>query len=1583
MPPLTRPIVELLGQHRGYGFAGVGVSTAIGNFTQTTTDLVFPESLFGLLDWRRTYNSHSGAIGALGPGWATSLSASLVAPPPGTSGQVTFNDEDGRVLTFTPTADGGYTRPQDLPASLTRNADGSFTLAYDFGESWLFDATGRLSSRTREGQQVTLAYDNDLLGTATHSTGRELTFAYNANRRLTSVTSSDGRVVSFGYGAGTVTDSLLESVTVPGGGVIGYQSSGTGQGSQVSRITDADGNLVVANTYDETTAAVAGQQYPGGGGATFEYSQDGVTTVTSSPDGGQLTFQADANGRMTQLTQPGGGTATFGYDDNGYLTAATTPGGTQLNQTHDANGNLLTSTYGGATTAWTYDQDNRVTSVTGPTGGVTGFGYTGDSHVASTLTQPNGGVIEFSVTNGLVTQRTDAEGAVTLYGYDGSGNLISVTSPAGEVTSFGYDAVGNIVQVIAPSGATTQVQYDAAGQVTTVTNPDGDVTTFSYSPAGLLLQVTDPTNASISYAYNAAGQRISMTDALGRVTSYGYDPDGNLVTLTDSGGNVTTGEYDALGRLTQMTDPVQAVFSFSYDADGRVTTEQSPEGTASFGYDARGNLVSVTRPDGAQIAYGYDLASRLTSVTGPDGGTSTTSYDAMGQPVSSVNQLGAVSRQVWTPTGYLAATIDPLGRETTITRDTAGRVISVTDPEGGVTQYVYDQDGRQIAIISPAGLATRYRYDAAGKIVAVVSPGGWIFRYEYDKRGQTTAAITPSGAVQRWQYDAAGQLTVTTDPNGSQTQYVYDQAGNITSITDPKGSVTRFAYDAAGREISSTDPLGRTTTREYDKAGNLIAVTDPSGHTINLEYDNDGRVTRRSAGQESVSFAYDPAGNRISMTDATGTTRYTYDKAGQLTTLTYPDGEVLSMTYDAAGQRTGLTYPGGLTVSYFYDLNARLIAVHDSKAGDAAYALDPDGRLLTEQFPGRLEGRYHYEHGQLTRFTVYRDDHPVASTEFTHDPDGRIRLQLDGDDRLEFGYDPAGQLISALRRRADGSREDVHLTYDAAGNRTSMSRAGAETRYRYDDADQLVSLEARDRRAEFRYDSSGRLTGRTEGPRECVVDYDGLGLPSVLTRREGDRTERVTPVFDGSGLLASLVTTLEHGGNQHSASVRYRWSAGQIPQILAQVAGPELDDAERDRPGRLDADFSYGYGRAFASFADGAATFHHDAYGSQVRTDETAPWVQAEHYDAFGVPQDLPDQPGPSLPRFGYRGELALGSLEYLRARVYDAELGRFTSQDPVTVMYGPANGNNPYAYAANDPVDYGDPLGTFAFPFSALSDVLSFTLLSASGPCSGCPNVPNTDTRISKCFQNKKCLRTRGYFDDYPGALEGNLFALDLLATSYQPEKAAEALAINKLNNNRGGGLPVNPAIDWEVAINDEEKRTDIITAGPSAAASFLTELRVYRGPSTVLQLDVDIQGYIDNARTNWNNVVLRRSTELAAWLDVIPTNIFAINDIFTPQNLMFVWGGPAPGQAYYARGPRVPKPVRAREAKREPVPRRVPVKVPVRVPAPAPNPPVIAAPSPGFHLTPTEVKVGIVVLVGGAILATGGGAVLAVLAF
>ena len=260
-----------------------------------------------------------------------------------------------------------------------------------------------------------------------------------------------------------------------------------------------------------------------------------------------------------------------------------------------------------------------------------------------------------------------------------------------------------------------------------------------------------------------------------------------------------------------------------------------------------------------------------------------------------------------------------------------------------------------------------------------------------------------------------------------------------------------------------------------------------------------------------------------------------------------------------------------------------------------------------------------------------------------------------------YRYDAAGQLTGIFSERRAGQpdygrdrgaegrpaeRLEVRLTYDVLGNRTRLQRGDAETHYAYDPASQLQAAEGHGRRTEYRYDPAGRLTEEREadgrdddaGPRpgeehrearrHRAISYNGFGQPVSVTRTWPGRTERIQSVFNGNALLASITLASEdtRTEEQRAALARYRWDSSQVPQILAQHAEPSLDDAERDRPGRLDADFAYGYGRTFASWEHGAAVFHTDAFGSAVRTEATEPWAQASRYGTFGTPVGLLDR---------------------------------------------------------------------------------------------------------------------------------------------------------------------------------------------------------------------------------------------------------------------------------------------------------------------------------------------------------------------
>ncbi len=75
----------------------------------------------------------------------------------------------------------------------------------------------------------------------------------------------------------------------------------------------------------------------------------------------------------------------------------------------------------------------------------------------------------------------------------------------------------------------------------------------------------------------------------------------------------------------------------------------------------------------------------------------------------------------------------------------------------------------------------------------------------------------------------------------------------------------------------------------------------------------------------------------------------------------------------------------------------------------------------------------------------------------------------------------------------------------------------------------------------------------------------------------------------------------------------------------------------------------------------------------------TDPWGQ----DAAGTGVGL-----------GFRGELVVDGLVWLRARAYDPASRAFLTPDPLEPVLGTAFAANPYHYAGNDPVNQVDPLG-------------------------------------------------------------------------------------------------------------------------------------------------------------------------------------------------------------------------------------------------------------------------------------------------
>jgi RHS repeat-associated protein len=110
------------------------------------------------------------------------------------------------------------------------------------------------------------------------------------------------------------------------------------------------------------------------------------------------------------------------------------------------------------------------------------------------------------------------------------------------------------------------------------------------------------------------------------------------------------------------------------------------------------------------------------------------------------------------------------------------------------------------------------------------------------------------------------------------------------------------------------------------------------------------------------------------------------------------------------------------------------------------------------------------------------------------------------------------------------------------------------------------------------------------------------------------------------------------------------------------------------------------------------ATYHYhlDHLGTPRQiTDDTNQIVGSHSYHAFGPELSDGQKNEPSATSLKYTGHERDGDLDYMHARYYDPDMGRFLSVDPSTKfdLHNPQSWNR-YAYAHNNPINKFDPDG-------------------------------------------------------------------------------------------------------------------------------------------------------------------------------------------------------------------------------------------------------------------------------------------------
>ncbi|WP_198083435.1 RHS repeat domain-containing protein [Variovorax sp. E3] len=758
-----------------------------------------------------------------------------------------------------------------------------------------------------------------------------------------------------------------------------------------------------------------------------------------------------------------------------------------------------------------YDSLGRATSTThAGNAGLTQVAY--NANGTTTVTNPVGRATTYHyvVVNGVKRisqiQGEPAPGCPasnSSFTYDARGLLSSQTNATGSVTSFTYNTRGleasRTEALGAPEQRNSATTWDATLPLPTLVAQAGRETAYTYSTSGKLLTETVADTSGTSGAartsqqtYTTEGLVHTRTAPNGAVTTYAYDTRGNVQSATNALGHVTTYAYDTANRLTSQTDPNGLVTTFTWDAYDRPLTRTigtGPGQITTLSYHPTGTIATVSLPTGLVTSYIYDAAQRLTGWSNNRGESGTYTLDAAGNRLTeqTLNSSGSIA---WTT----ARTINKLNRIATQTRGTSQS-----------ESFGYDASGDRIAQTNGLNQSTHWSLDALARVKTI-----------------TDAANASAGL----NYNALDGITQASDFNTVATSYSRDALGNATTEISADSGPRSRQYDALGLPSQITDALGQATSITRDALGRPTGLVFADGKTTTLRYD----LSANSRGYLSE------------IIDRSSTTEYTRDVHGRVTLKkqTLATGgstanvQQVAYTYSARGQLASITYPGGGVLSHFYDTTGRLVQL----GWNGAPLID----AITWNALGQPTGwnwAFTNTSPKLAANRSYDNAARLAQTEFssyTYDAAGRIGSLTQNlwgpadsnpgnstiaaaDTTWSVGYSATGRIISFSATGATG--DSASFTYDANGNRTASTRvlAGQTTQRGY-------TLQP----------GANRLAGFSQtinGTSSTSVAY-GYNANGDLTS-DGLRSYG----YDAEGRLATATT----GANDISPTTRYAHNA--------------------------------------------------------------------------------------------------------------------------------------------------------------------------------------------------------------------------------------------------------------------------------------------------------------------------------------------------------------------------------------------------------------------------------------------------------
>jgi len=782
--------------------------------------------------------------------------------------------------------------------------------------------------------------------------------------------------------------------------------------------------------------------------------------------------------------------------------------------------------------------------------------------------------------------------------------------------------------------------YDIANRkLTSISTTEGRSLNFEYSTetgkTELITKITDPSiNRNIRFEYDQDKNLIKFTDAKNQITRYEYDTDSRYDHLIKKiifpKGNVITNVYNGKKISTQQVGS-NTPLTVSYNQNISIISQPGlSQYTANYQQQKYGLIQELTSSSGNSKYEYNDLLNKTmpTKITDGRGYITIINYDVMGNPLQINKPENAVHKFSYNSFNDVTKYTDPRSKETNYGYDLRGNLTSTQTPRGAVTNITYNGNGTINTITDPVGLVTALGYNSFGNVTTVTKNGNNVTGFNYDPAGRMLSTTYPNGKTSSYTYDNNNLVLSFTNSNGNTSNYTYDANDNNNSVSDPKSQTTVLNYNSMDLLQSIRNPLTEQSLFDYHDNTLLKSKTKADGQISSFLYDASNRLTTMN-GAISGSLNYDNNDNVTLAHNNNGDITFTYDGLNRITSSTDYYSNTVSYGYDLSGNVTTITYPGNKIVNYTYYDDNLLQSVRDWNNNTTSYLYRNDGSLQEIQYPNGTRKTYSYDAlSRVNKISIKKSSGAIIA-------------------EYNFTLDNVGNHISSSQ-----------IEPYSASVLTSSSK-----QYSYNSANRITSDSANT----YQYDPNGNLKSKI-GSTSSTYSYDG---ENRLTNMNGEYTATFSYDLFGNRRYSNL------NGNIKKYIL-------DINSSLSKVL------METDNNGNVLNYYIYGLELISRVKPDNSINYYHsDFRGSIVAiTDASQNITHKYSYGPYGEILQSSELNANPFKYVGAYGVMEEGvGLYFMRARFYDAKIGRFISEDPMWDM-------NLYMYGHNNPLKNIDPTG-------------------------------------------------------------------------------------------------------------------------------------------------------------------------------------------------------------------------------------------------------------------------------------------------